>query len=427
MSRADSPLRDRVIFVVGARRSGTNWLERILTAHPEIVAVPTETYLVSDGVKPFLDRFQHANPGAATPGRTFVSRDALLDGLRELLDRVLADTLEREDPTARFILERTPWHASHLPLIADVFPDAWVFNIVRDGRSVARSLVSMPWGPETLAEAAAEWRDTVRDARAGAAAVGDRYVEVVYETLLGDPRGHITELFAQLGLELSDDLWDEILVEAGSEFNVDPASPGLGADKWRTELSPAEIRSIEEVAGDQLKAFGYELSAPAVDGAGNSRPAEARRQVRALASALRRPRPAARVALDRAIARRSHAVQHEHNQTVSNFERLVGEGNDTAARDLLSPRLWVRVAEGDKVHENRGVEAVDELLAAFADHRARGANVLTGEFHSSPRDLTTVALYELADGTRWARTIAYRAREGRLTHVAMYRYEVRTS
>src|SRR4051794_17938627 len=95
MPRSQSPLRDRVLFIVGARRSGTNWLERILTAHPGVVAVPTETYLFSHGVQPFSELFQHANPTAPTMGRTFLPRDDFLDGMRDLLDRVFLETLER--------------------------------------------------------------------------------------------------------------------------------------------------------------------------------------------------------------------------------------------------------------------------------------------------------------------------------------------
>src|SRR4051794_8557731 len=179
MSRADSPLRGRVVFIVGARRSGTNWLERILTAHPAIVAMPTETYLFSHGIEPFSERFQHANPSAPSMGRTFMPREAFLDSVRDLVDRAFLETLERRDPSARYIAERTPWHASHLPLIADVYPDARVVNIVRDGRAVARSLLSMPWGPDTMEEAAAEWRDAIDDARRSAPLFGESYRDVV--------------------------------------------------------------------------------------------------------------------------------------------------------------------------------------------------------------------------------------------------------
>src|SRR4051794_19181933 len=60
MSRADSPLRGRMIFNVGARRSGTFWLQRIVAAHPGVSAVPSETHLFSDGIAPLFSRLQHS-------------------------------------------------------------------------------------------------------------------------------------------------------------------------------------------------------------------------------------------------------------------------------------------------------------------------------------------------------------------------------
>src|SRR6059058_6091134 len=103
MARDDSPLRDRVVFLVGARRSGTNWFERILNAHPDVVAMPSETYLFSHGIAPLAERFQHVNPGSSMMGQTFIERERLLDALRDLLDTVLCDSLERLGPSARYL------------------------------------------------------------------------------------------------------------------------------------------------------------------------------------------------------------------------------------------------------------------------------------------------------------------------------------
>ena len=59
MSRADSPLRGRMIFNVGARRSGPTGSSAFVTAHPEVAAVPSETHLFSHGIAPLFERFQH--------------------------------------------------------------------------------------------------------------------------------------------------------------------------------------------------------------------------------------------------------------------------------------------------------------------------------------------------------------------------------
>jgi hypothetical protein len=416
MARADSPLRDRLLFVVGARRSGTNWLGRILTAHPAVVGLPSETYLFSHGVAPLAERIQHANPGSMAMGKTFMDRERFLDAMRQMLDEVFADNIERLGRDARYLLERTPWHVSHLPLIADVYPDARAIHIVRDGRAVGRSLVSMSWGPDTIEGAAAEWRDAIEAAQAGAGAMGDRFLELRYERLLEDPRAHTAELFEWLGLELGDDTWERILLEAGSEFNVDPGSPGVAADKWRAELSPEDVRAFEAVAGAQLTAQGYDLAGHAA--------APPRRPPSAAPSPLRRlsrPRRAWAAAVRRSAARRARRELHDNYQLVEHLQALFQDGGDAEAKTLFAPQAWVRVQDGGEASEGRGEPAVDRLLAALGEHRERGLRPLSAEIHASPEAFTTVGTYELDDGSRWARTLVVHVAARRVTRLALYR------
>ena len=129
MGRADSPLRERMIFNFGARRSGTFWLQRIVTAHPAVSAVPSETYLFSHGVSPLLERFQHSARSSPEVGAVYVDRDNLIDAVRDLCDTVFGQFLEAG--TER-VAERTPHHAWHLGLIAEVYPDARFVHIIRD-------------------------------------------------------------------------------------------------------------------------------------------------------------------------------------------------------------------------------------------------------------------------------------------------------
>jgi LPS sulfotransferase NodH len=416
VSRAESPLRDRLVLLVGARRSGTNWLERILTAHPAVAAMPSETYLFSHALAPLAERFQHANPGSPMMGKTFLPREAFLDAARDLFDRVFLDHLGRADGEVRYLVERTPWHAQHLPLIADVYPDARVVHIVRDGRAVARSLLSADWGPDTMAEAAAEWRATVEGGRAGAQAYGDRYHEIVYEQLLADPQAGIADLFAWLGVELPGDVRERIVLEAASEFNVDPGSPGVGTDKWRDELSPEAIAEFERLAGDELEAFGYALSTP--------------EQLAARAPARERPRPPAwrrrpgwaKASRARAFARHERRELDRHHQVAARFDERVARGDDAGAVELLSPQVRVRVEDAGERRDGRGEEAARDLLATLAAHRARGQRPLSGQIHLSAASFTIVGTYALDDGSTWARTMVLLIHGGRIAEVTLYRF-----
>jgi hypothetical protein len=292
---------------------------------------------------------------------------------------------------------------------------------VRDGRSVARSLLSMEWGPDTMAEAATEWRDSVERGRAGAAAFGDRYRELRYEKLLAEPASRMAEVFGWLGLDVNEATRERVLAEAASEFNVDPGSPGVGAAKWRDELSDGDLRTFDRIAGAQLEACGYERPRlrPA---AGVPRRAAAR--TRAVAARIRRPRPAARAAFARALARRDRRELHDSLRVVNLLAGYLELGDDDAALGLLAPRAWVHVTHGDVELTGRGPDAARTLLAAAGEHRAHGLKLLTGELHASPSAFTSVGTYELGDGSRWARTQITHVRRGRVTRLALYAFRV---
>jgi hypothetical protein len=235
------------------RRSGTYWLQRIVTAHPDVSEIPGETHLFSHGIAPLFERFHH-DPGAAVRvGRIYADRDTLLDATREFCDRVLGEFLEPGDDR---LSERTPLHVYHLGLISAIYPDARFVHIIRDGRDVARSLLAREWGPTTIAAAAEEWRSSVLAARQARPAQG--YLEVRYEELLTDPESNVPEIYRHLGLETTEAIVDAALVEARStSANVDPSDPRIAAGKWRDSWSASDRREFQEVAGEMLVELGY--------------------------------------------------------------------------------------------------------------------------------------------------------------------------
>ncbi|MCL4421664.1 MAG: sulfotransferase [Actinobacteria bacterium] len=256
MGRKDSQLRNRMIFVVGARRSGTKWIQRAIASQPGVLSVPSETHLFAYGIAPLAERVHHGAAASARSGALYVDRDLFLDAVRDLCDRLFLGLASALDgPTSR-ILERTPWHAHHLPLIGAVYPDACVVHIVRDGRDVVRSLLSQPWGPSTVQDAAKEWSSTVMQARAGGEEL-DSYFEVRYEDLLGDPSDNVSELLEHLGFEPSQGSVRAALEAMAVPFDTDPTNPAIAAGKWRGSLSPAQLETFWKIAREAMEAFGY--------------------------------------------------------------------------------------------------------------------------------------------------------------------------
>jgi hypothetical protein len=251
-----SPLHDRLVFLVGAQRSGTNWLQRLLATHPDVVTLPGETQLFTAAIDLLAQRVQHGVLGSPSTASVFMDRDAFVAAARMFCDTAFGGVADRMAPGARRIVERSPNHVEHLELIGAVYPDAWIVHIIRDGRDVARSLEAQPWGPRSVAEAATLWARSIRSARAAAPHLA-RYQEVRYEDLLEDPVSGLGELFRFLELDADATTVSDVLTEAGVAFNTDQRRPDIGQGKWRSEWSRRDLASFERVAGEVRTALGY--------------------------------------------------------------------------------------------------------------------------------------------------------------------------
>lgn len=62
MPLEQSPLRDRVVFVEGAPRSGTTLLTALLATHPDVAGITAESHLFDRGVGTLLENHEQTAP-----------------------------------------------------------------------------------------------------------------------------------------------------------------------------------------------------------------------------------------------------------------------------------------------------------------------------------------------------------------------------
>lgn len=192
MSVESSPLRDHVIFIEGAPRSGTTWLLTLLATHPDIAGVEAESHLFNLGVDRLFDNFEVRHPPLPRL-HSWVARKELVDAVRDLCDRLFLAMRSHvaADTNPRFVVEKTPVDRKtgerDLARKREVYPDAWYLHVVREREAVTKSVMRAPWIADRSYEACSSMWDTtvgfVRDA------FGDleRYRELSYEELRADP------------------------------------------------------------------------------------------------------------------------------------------------------------------------------------------------------------------------------------------------
>jgi hypothetical protein len=267
-------------FVVGSARSGTTLVRLILNSHPDVAVPPESRFIVelwrgdsSVGVDETL-RALAGHPRFRLWG---LSIEAVRAELGASSRAPYADVI-----TAAYTAyaksrdksrwgDKTPRYVQHIPLLAALFPSSRFVHIIRDGRNVALSYADLPFGPKTVARAAALWADRVgTGAREGRALGDDRYLEMGYEDLVSDTEGRVRSLcdFLDLSfdrgmLEYTEKAASEALPRARMYNPHVVEKPIPSVRSWEEEMPDAHVEIFEVVAGELLTELGYPRRYPA--------------------------------------------------------------------------------------------------------------------------------------------------------------------
>ncbi|HVV75175.1 MAG TPA: sulfotransferase [Mycobacteriales bacterium] len=247
-----SPLRDRVVVVLGAARSGTTWLHRLISAHPAVAGTETgETWLFTDVAPVWVD-----------PVRREAGDGAVLTGMRAFCDSLLLTMRDRMAPEATHVCEKTPTSVWRLPVLARMYPDALYVHVVRDGRDVATSL-ARTWtgGAEPTVEeveaAAREWVEAVGAVRLTEPDLR-RFHQVRYEDLLADPLSVVDRLWRWIGVGVTDEARAAAAKRAQERVTPLAASGEIGTGKWRSLPAPARA-AVTIATGELMRELGYPM------------------------------------------------------------------------------------------------------------------------------------------------------------------------
>lgn len=288
-----SDSNERPIFIVGAARSGTTLLRFMLLGNPRIYIPPQSDFIPRlfgrrpttplsrrqairavdfiFNAHPFIKDWQAERPAA----------EVFVDSLPDRQPGTLLDTLysqyARQHGAERWG-DKSPTYTGYIHFISEIFPRAQFIHIIRDGRDVALSTIETFRGDfhVDLYFAAFSWDRRVRTAMATGRKLGvDRYCELRYERLVNDPEQVLKETCAFL-----DETFHPAMMEPQRQAHERLSSKGVHAavrqplttsrvGRWRQEMSEADQRLFQLVAGDTLDELGYGSS-----GAGAMSPGE---------------------------------------------------------------------------------------------------------------------------------------------------------
>jgi hypothetical protein len=284
------------IILVGTGRCGSTVFHRLLATHPRLMWLSGFAYqfpsqpswnrraVVAMG-NPLLRRLfgrwirpnehyrfwnQYTHGCFSEPCRDLTRGDVTARMKQQVLTAFGSMLTARRD---RLLVKITGW--PRIGFLEEIFEDARFVHILRDGRSVASSLLHVGfwrgwYGPQGwragllspedqatweaydrsfVALAGLEWRLQMRAIEAARQQLDPaRFLEIKYESFCEQPM----ETFRRV-LDFT-----ELPPSAEFDRQVQAASIRSMRDRWRDDLMPAQQAVLDELLADDLRRYGYD-------------------------------------------------------------------------------------------------------------------------------------------------------------------------
>jgi hypothetical protein len=293
-------------FVVGAARSGTTLLQRMLDAHPQL-AVVNETYWLR---RRFREEAGLTREGLVTPAllpqllasprfpRMGVTEEDLVGLLSDegpvRYEHFVARIFDlyaarRGKPLAG---DKTPGYVRRIGQMHELWPRARFLHIVRDPRDVCLSMLEWrsgertagqfgTWEMDPVISTALYWKYSVGIGREAGQSLGPTlYQEVRYEDLVSSPERELEQICDFLRIPYADEMTrfyeGRTRPKPGRSSKAQWLPPTAGLRDWRTQLPIGDVERIEAAAGDLIHSLGYATRFDHCSSAARGRVAEIR-------------------------------------------------------------------------------------------------------------------------------------------------------
>ena len=266
------------VFIGGCDRSGTTLLGAILGSHQNIVCIP-EAQFILDGYLSLGDN-RKANDLSSREILAKIedhSRFKLWNielkeypktraTYAEIIAFVIGEYADQNKARDSMLwVDHVPSNIKYTARLVELFPRAKFIHLVRDGRAVASSLLSVSWGPRTIDQAANFWVKSIAYGLAAEGFLGEtQIIQVRYEDILTNPDVEIRRICKFLGIRFDLEMLKANGLNLPKYAQKDHQLVGQPLDTarisaWESKLNPRQIQIFESFTGDMLEYFDYRL------------------------------------------------------------------------------------------------------------------------------------------------------------------------
>ncbi len=272
-----------IIFIFGSARSGTTWLQLLISEHPN-VATTVELPIFNNYIKPLAKAWNREikliknksnkkilNRG----GMTLVwSKEKFIAFLSKFLVDAHQSVLVK-NKVAKIVVNKDPHNAFQLEVLSKILPEAKMIHMIRDGRDVVCSKIAakrnMNFGEGEIVYAAKSWKYYTQHAFTGKILTKNNYLEVRFEDLLKNGPATLKKVYKFCSLEATDNFIYKVLNDNSFEIlqkeqkTADPKykTPRKfyrkgQAGSWKTDMTAIDKIIFHWIADDLLFKLGYE-------------------------------------------------------------------------------------------------------------------------------------------------------------------------
>lgn len=300
-------MSNRVVFLLGAGRSGTTLLYKILSIHPNIAYLSNyqnryPNWLFLACLQSILNRFPEYKRQAWFKERG----DAYFNERRRWLHSIIPTPSEAEAVYAscgisltsaeegqvqpqmikclqrkfeyirqlahgEVLLTKRTANNRRIPLLNKIFSDAKYVHLIRDGRAVAYSLLHVAWwsdhflywtgktprqmvaaGSNPLELAARNWVEEMHSLEQGIGLIqSNQLLEVRYDELLQNPHEQLIRIldFMEVPLRKDNVFWDTV-----ESLHLSPKQ-----ETWERDWSESESKMVLGIQENTLRRWGFDV------------------------------------------------------------------------------------------------------------------------------------------------------------------------
>lgn len=266
------------LFITGHPRSGTTMLRLIFNSHSQLV-IPDETGLLHWFYKrPWFKKFTRSkipipSPKAQAFGEEIIQKFNALPWSDRTNPKTaisyLYEQLAKEN-NKPFWGDKTPLHTQFADEIMQLYPNAFILEIVRDPRAVAGSAKRHVknkrkgtdfWITDNLNQTISRWKWEFELTKKFLNKYPENMQQIVYEELVANPEQHLKSVCSSIGLPFEQQMLNFHQKQSNQQmaWHKETTKPinQENVEKWRKDLTQEEIETIEKELEPEMRQLGY--------------------------------------------------------------------------------------------------------------------------------------------------------------------------